>query len=206
MARKTKEEAQLTRIQLLEAAERLFSERGVSRTTLNDIATAAGVTRGAVYWHFQNKADLLQALWEHVALPLQESFDEIERTMADNPLGLIRAKAVSVLTKVVHDSGVRSLLSILLLKCEYVDEPGGMRDGYLSKRGECFSEISEKFRRAISCGQLPSGVNAEQAAVGLMAMIDGLSFHWLMNPSLFSLEDSAPVMIDAYLKGLAIPA
>lgn len=203
MARKTKEEAQHTRTLLLEAAERLFSERGVSRTTLNDIATAAGVTRGAVYWHFQNKSDLLQALWDRVALPLQESFDELQRTMADDPLGLLRAKANAVLAKVVHDPSVRSLMSILMLKCEYLDEPGGMREGYLSKRNECFGEITEGFRQAVANGQLPAKVNPQQSAVGLLSMIDGLSFHWLMNPNLFSLEEAGPIMIDAYLRGLS---
>src|SRR3546814_1649852 len=56
--RRTKEEALETRESILDAAERIFFERGVSRTTLDQIARAASVTRGAVYWHFQNKSDL----------------------------------------------------------------------------------------------------------------------------------------------------
>ena len=62
MVRRTKEEAQETRSAILEAAERAFYERGVARTTLADIATLAGVTRGAIYWHFSNKADVVQAM------------------------------------------------------------------------------------------------------------------------------------------------
>ena len=50
--RRTKEDAQLTREVLLDAAEVLFAQRGVSRTSLQEIAKAAGMTRGAVYWHF----------------------------------------------------------------------------------------------------------------------------------------------------------
>ena len=49
MVRRTKEEAQETRSQILEAAEKAFYERGVARTTLADIAALAGVTRGAIY-------------------------------------------------------------------------------------------------------------------------------------------------------------
>ena len=60
--RRTKEEAAQTRAALLDAAEQLFAERGVSRTSLADIAAAAGVTRGAVYWHFRNKSELLDAI------------------------------------------------------------------------------------------------------------------------------------------------
>ena len=61
MARRTKAEAQATRNALIDAAERLFDSRGVSRTSLQDIAQAAGATRGAIYWHFKDKADLFNA-------------------------------------------------------------------------------------------------------------------------------------------------
>ena len=64
MARKTKEDAQKTRQQLIEAAITQFSTRGVASTTLTDIADAAGVTRGAVYWHFSSKAEIFNAIWE----------------------------------------------------------------------------------------------------------------------------------------------
>ena len=72
MVRRTKEEAQETRSQILEAAEKAFYERGVARTTLADIATMAGVTRGAIYWHFSNKADLVQAMLDSLHEPLDE--------------------------------------------------------------------------------------------------------------------------------------
>lgn len=202
MARKTKEEAQQTRSQLLEAAERLFSERGVANTTLNDIATAAGLTRGAIYWHFQNKTDLIHALWDQVALPLHESFAELTLSMPDDPLARIQVKSTTVLMQVVRDARIRNLLSILLLKCEYVEEPGGLREGYLIKRADCLGEITEEFRLAVVQGQLPAGLDERFAAIGLMSLIDGLCFHWLMNPALFSLENKANNYIDAYLKGL----
>jgi len=55
MARCTKEKALETRERILDAAEDVFDDNGVSNTSLADIATAAGVTRGAIYWHFTNK-------------------------------------------------------------------------------------------------------------------------------------------------------
>jgi TetR/AcrR family acrAB operon transcriptional repressor len=207
MARKTKEESLQTRSQLLEAAERLFSERGVARTTLNDIATAAGLTRGAIYWHFQNKTDLIHALWDQVALPLHESFAELKQSMADDPLGRILVKSTTVLTQVAQDSRIQTLMSIVLLKSEYVDEEGGLRDGYLIKRAECLCEITEEFQHAVASGQLPSHTDPRLAAIGLMATIDGLCFHWLLNPSLYDLASQAEPYMRAYLAGLlASPA
>lgn len=66
MARKTKEDAHATRESVLLAALDFFSEKGYSRTTLSDIAKRIGMTRGAVYWHFDNKPALLAALIEYV--------------------------------------------------------------------------------------------------------------------------------------------
>jgi AcrR family transcriptional regulator len=62
MVRKTKEEAEQTRKDIIEAARRTFHQYGVSRSTCERIAKAAGVTRGAVYWHFRDKAEIFFAL------------------------------------------------------------------------------------------------------------------------------------------------
>ena len=70
MARRTKAEALETREQIIDAAERVFHKKGVSRSSLSDIAEEAGVTRGAIYWHFKNKHDIFVAMTERHRLPL----------------------------------------------------------------------------------------------------------------------------------------
>ena len=62
MARKTKEEAQATRAGILDAAQACFHEFGVAGTSLAMIGARAGYTRGAVYWHFKNKTEVLTAM------------------------------------------------------------------------------------------------------------------------------------------------
>ena len=95
MARKTKEEALKTREGIIEASIELFLKRGVSRTSLSDIAKRAGVTRGAIYWHFNNKEDLLGALWTQLLLP----FEPLERVADDphepDPLGKLHQAPIS---------------------------------------------------------------------------------------------------------------
>lgn len=71
MARKTKEDALETRNQLLDAAEKVFFDKGFSQTSLMDIAEAAGLSRGAIYWHFKNKGDLFEAMADRIRLPLK---------------------------------------------------------------------------------------------------------------------------------------
>ena len=62
MARRTKEEAEQTRHAILLAALDLFCEKGYSKTTFDEIAKRINFTKGAVYWHFRNKPDLLIAI------------------------------------------------------------------------------------------------------------------------------------------------
>ena len=61
MVRRTKEDALETRKRILDAAVEVFNRLGVAQTSLNDVAKEAGVTRGAIYWHFTNKVAMFDA-------------------------------------------------------------------------------------------------------------------------------------------------
>ena len=62
MARRTKAEAEKTRQRILRAALDLFAENGYERTTFEDVARRIGLTKGAIFWHFKSKPDLLTEL------------------------------------------------------------------------------------------------------------------------------------------------
>ena len=120
MARRTKAEAEETRQKILDAAERLFFVDGVSRTSLELIANAAGVTRGAIYWHFKNKVELFEALHERVKLPAE---DIVERAMADghpDPLGLIEQAMVESFVALTEDEQRQRVFTILT--CIYLND------------------------------------------------------------------------------------
>lgn len=202
MARKTKEEAQATRDLLLDTAQQLFSEQGVSRTSLNEIALAAKLTRGAVYWHFDNKTDLLKALWERVALPVQRAFEQVDQDKADDPLSRIRQKACWMAEHIEDDPRIRSIMSILMLRCEFTDETESARAHFRGVREECLGHMCEDFKHAMQNGQLPATLSAEQSAFGLFGLVDGLCFHWLIDPSRFSIKTHTRVAVQAYLQGL----
>jgi AcrR family transcriptional regulator len=74
MARKTVEESEQTRLKLMEAGTRMFAQHGFAYSTLDDIARCAGLSRGAVYWHFKGKGDLLQSILNAAVLPLEKFF------------------------------------------------------------------------------------------------------------------------------------
>jgi TetR/AcrR family acrAB operon transcriptional repressor len=120
MARRTKEEAAATRDSILDAAEKLFVEQGVSRTTLQHIASAAGVTRGAIYWHFDDKGALFNAMMERVTLPLEAEMQTLDNAGSADPLDDLRNYVLAVLRRTVDDPQARRVFEIATLKVEFL--------------------------------------------------------------------------------------
>ena len=128
MARRTKEEAQATRVQILDAAERVFHAQGVSRASLAEVAKEAGVSRGAIYWHFENKVDLFQAMLERLRLPLEELARASESEDEPDPLGCMRELLITALTRPACEPQTHRTHDILRYKCEYTGELLGLRE------------------------------------------------------------------------------
>jgi TetR/AcrR family transcriptional regulator, acrAB operon repressor len=201
MVRKTKEEAEETRQRILDAAEQVFQRQGVSRTSLSHIAAEAGVTRGAIYWHFKNKVDLYDAMIRRVLDPEESLFGNGSLTV-DDPLRAIRSLAVDFLQRVALDARYQRVFEIAWHKCEYVDEMAAIRDCHLECGRRFIALLETAMRRAQDLGQLPDRVSPRQAAVGVMALLDGLVVNWTLEPTLFPLADYAPGVVDTYLAGL----
>lgn len=86
LPRKTKEDSQLTRSRLLEAALDVFSEKSFSDVTLSEIAERVGMTKGALYWHFKSKNDIFLKLMAEICLDAEREFAEKygrPKTLAD---------------------------------------------------------------------------------------------------------------------------
>ncbi len=202
MARRTKEEAQATRTQLLDTAEIVFREKGVSRTTLADIANSAGVTRGAIYWHFENKADLFLAMCDRATLPLEIMFDSMAAPDLADPLAKLREGCIEVLRQAEQDQRCRRVFEILNFKCEFVDDLAPT----MLRRKECRLSakaiIEQNLTLAIDRGQIPATTDVHRAAIGLFSYIDGLIINWSMEADSYSLAEQAGELIDIFLNGL----
>jgi len=207
MVRRTKEEAQATRSHILDTAELVFEQRGVSGTSLGEIAKAAGLTRGAIYWHFQDKADLFNAMMERVTLPLEEA-DGAARGFrgAEVTLAQIRAGFVDVLRKVVTEPQMKRVFGIATHKVEYVGEMNAVRERHLAMRERCLADLERALKRGVRNGTLPKGTSPRSAALGLLALFDGLLQNWMLDREGFDLLRVGGHVFDAYLRGLAAPA
>lgn len=206
MARRTKAEAQATRDHLLDTAEHVFLRHGVSRTSLNDIAQAAGVTRGAIYWHFTDKADLFNAMMERVTLPMEQSVERASDPSLDDPLAEVRRSIVDALRRTATEAQVQRVFEIATHKVEYIDELSGVRERHLAVRNTCLSQVQRCLVRARQQGRVTRRMSARSMAIGLHALIDGLIQNWMLDPRAFDLVQVGKQVLDTYLAGLAAPA
>jgi TetR/AcrR family acrAB operon transcriptional repressor len=199
MARNTKEEAQETRTRILDAAEDVFHAHGVARTSLADVANAAGVTRGAIYWHFKNKSDLFDAMCERVRLPMEAMVQATADERENDPLGQLRKTCLFILQEAVHNPHSRKVFDIIYHKCEFVDAT----DPILVRQQECFlhgtANIERILSNAVRKGQLSPDLDIRLGGIIFHAAIDGLLNNWLFSPASFDLAKDAEKLIDACL-------
>lgn len=202
MARRTKEEAAATREGILDAAEQLFVEQGVSRTTLQHIATAAGVTRGAIYWHFDDKGALFNALMERATLPLEKAIQVLDQLDAADPLRDLRDYLLTVLRVTVEDPQARRVFEIATLKMEFVDELDAARVRRHQNLEAWMARCEGRIRLACNRGEVRAGVTPRAVALGMWAMIDGLIRNWLFDPSAFDLVAVGTEVVDTHIAGI----
>ena len=204
MARRTKADAQTTRNNLLDAAEQLFQSRGVSHTSLNDIATATGTTRGAIYWHFKDKADLFNAMMERVTLPLEQTLVVAYVEQAANPVAEIRSAMLEALRLIATDAQTRRVLQIATHQVEYTADMGAVLERHLSVHGGCVARNHAALQRAFAARGQPPPMALDFAARGLQVLVEGLVHQWLLNTEAFDLQANGRAALDVYLRGLGL--
>ncbi len=202
MVRKTKQEALETREKILDAAETLFQRRGVSRTSLQDIASEADLTRGAIYWHFKDKAEMFNAMMERAKMPLEQARDSVRQSRPDTPLELMRWNLLNAFHSTVHNARTRRVFEIAMHRVEYVDELLAVRDRHLASRNRWLEETERSLKQAVAAGQLPTTLHTRAAAVALISIADGLLQNWILDPTAFDLMEVGQEAIEAFLNSL----
>jgi len=183
MVRRTREAAAATREQLLDAAERVFRDRGVTRTSLAEIAAEAGVTRGAVYWHFRDKADLFAAMCERATSPMDALVDQAHGAAAASPLATLRDLCVDALTHLAEDPRTQAVFEIMFHRSELAGEMSGVADRH--DRDCCNA-------RAITA-----------STQAMHAFVTGVMHEWTLDPAAYDLRGTAPALVDMFVAGLA---
>nr|WP_270104551.1 TetR family transcriptional regulator [Atlantibacter hermannii] len=186
-----------TRQLLIDTAIAEFARRGVSNTTLTDIADAAHVTRGAIYWHFSSKAELFNEIWKQQ--------EEIKKTAYLNsdvhpePLAQLREILKAPLKAVAVDPKRRALMDILYHKCEFTAD---MMSEYEIKNIACFDKenLAKALKRCVESGQVSATINIDVTIILLQSCINGIISDWLSQPDAFNLFALLEDLVDNMLK------
>jgi len=203
MARRTRQEAVATREALLDAAEREFRGKGVAHTTLADVAEAAGLTRGAIYWHFRDKAELFEAMCERAAMPMEAMLGCAGGARRADPLGTLRDMAILGLTRLARDARTQAVFDVMFHKCEFTADLAPVAQRQRTADEGCRRQVIELLEKAVARSQLPADTDPRLAAEMLKAFMVGVMHEWVQNPAAYDLERTAPSMIDTLLAGLA---
>ncbi len=203
MARKTKEDAQETREGILDAAEDCLLESGVARTSLEAIATRAGVTRGAVYWHFNNKAEVVDAVINRVSVPFFHGLEWVSRADGTTPLRDLREMLRSSFSNLANTPRVRSVIEVIELRCEVPAEGDAISDLRKAGMRKTHARISAAFERAAALGQLRPDMDPESCARSLHFVIYGALRMYLLDPEHINLKQDGLAAIDLALRAVA---
>jgi TetR/AcrR family acrAB operon transcriptional repressor len=201
MAGKTREEAEKTRSSILDAAFHVFTRKGFVRTTLNDIAAVAGVTRGAIYWHFKDKFELFKALSE--AIEAEASIRPEDIAVKDvRTLDHIKERALEYLSNFEKNSRYAVFYEMLLYKTEHTEDLEPVLDREREVHREIRSQLTKVFSNLKKKGHVRSDLDPAHAALSLCAFIVGLIELWLFDRSNFSLMETAPQLLTPFLESM----
>ena len=204
MARKTKEESEATREGILNAAELCFLNEGVFRTTLEHIAERAGYSRGAVYWHFKNKLEVLDAVLHRIEVPIFAGLEQVAQTEHERPLQAFRQFYKDAFDGFVRNEHARNAIEILFLKCELVAETRPILLRQQKNAAIALAQTREIFKNAQRLRQLRDGLDPTVCATTINYLLSGAIRDWLLNPNTHALERDGLAALDATLTAFAV--
>ena len=199
MAKRTKAEALKTRQELIETAIAQFAQRGVSKTTLNDIADAANVTRGAIYWHFENKTQLFNEMWLQQPSLRELIQDHLTAGLEHDPFQQLREKLIVGLQYIAKILRQQALLKILYHKCEFNDEM--LAEGVIrEKMGFNPQTLREVLQACQQQGCIANNLDLDVVMIIIDGAFSGIVQNWLMNMAGYDLYKQAPALVDNVLR------
>jgi AcrR family transcriptional regulator len=177
--RAARAEGREAREELLTAALRVFTRRGFHEATVDEIAAEAGYSKGALYWHFSTKEELLLALLEeHIDEPMRDRFALLASAPPDRDMSVEATGAFARQLDKEREA--------MLLEREYwslaIRDPV-LRARYAERQTELRGALAAAMEaRARHLGTPDLPMPAEDVARIVMAIMGGLTIDELIEP------------------------
>ena len=173
MPRRTKAEAQATKESVLNSALVLFSEKGYARTTFTDIARRIGMTRGAVYWHFDSKQALLVEMIEYVR---QRTLKVICWTANVQSIEELRRGFIAHTKILLDDPVIRDFEFFLAFQMEWSEELLTKTHEMMAKfRNDPLAEIKQCFSSPGIAARIRPDADIDSVVITLASFWVGLT-------------------------------
>lgn len=203
MARKTKIESAQTRCAILDAAEIEMQARGVASASFERIARRANVTRGAIYWHFDDKTALLGAMIARTHLPMRDLRQCLSAALPDHdPVGLLRSMLLHGLNRLAADAHHRRVCHIILHRCEVTDEGHPAAELMRAAFEDCRDVLVSLCREAEQTDQINPAVGVDNTSDMILSFMSGVYDCSLRHPDLYRADRDWEPIVDALLAGL----
>jgi len=199
--RRTKEEAAITRANLLKTALSVFSAKGYAAATLDDVAKAAKVTRGAIYWHFKSKADLYNTLIQELSA---RGTTVVQQALAEGGtlIEMLRRIFVRQCALIEDDKEARAVMELALFKTGLDPELQAGRRKQIDEGNALIAGIAGAMQAGVMQGILRNDMDSSDMARAFIAFENGAIQQWLAAPKSFSLKTSAESFADILITGL----
>ena len=200
--RKTKTEAQKTHQHLLDAALEVFWRDGVTRASLQAIAQEAGVTRGALYWHFKNKEDLFETLFEQQYADFFAAFND--QTLRDNQdvWTHLQHNLTAMFETLATRESKHKFCNVMFSKCEQTAGNETITELACRYHRLFQKQIAYALQLSREQGRLPENTDIELAAICLESSLVGLIKIWIDEPERFDLIAKSKRVIAANMRVL----
>lgn len=201
--RRTKEEAEITKQNILTAALDVFSRKGYKATRVEDIASQAEVTTGAIYHHFGGKSDLYIALLKKSEAQANKIALQIIEE-GGTPATILRRLLVQLFIFLEEDKDYQAMYELFIHKTEFSPKLAAISEQSLKARRQLTQYFSNLIKEGINVGEIYSNVSPEDAALALVGFINGLAIIWVQDPDHFSIKNRAENLVDVFLSGIVI--
>ena len=200
--RRTRAEAMATRAKIRESALDIFSEKAYASTSLTEIAQNVGFSKGALYWHFKNKSDLLIQLVDHLCREGEETF----KSAFEGPVhhGSLSDYYKEVLSRPLTDSRYKKIHALMLRRSEW---PPELKETIQKLLRDAFErdvkQIKEIVDKGKENGTIRSEINSTTLAELISSLFRGL-FMLQLNGNLSSrYEEYVDFLFDAFEKEIS---
>lgn len=199
-------QGQDTRERIIASAARVFGQKGFQRASLDLVASDAGLTKGAIYWHFKSKNDLYFALLDARFQRDVSSMREAQSTMLADAApqetpGLMATLFSASLNAATTDPDWPRL---------FVEVMGHSREPEVRERiGQFYEQGWDVARQMVadlqSAGRIRPDIDADMMAAFWFALADGLILAWLSQPERINFTTLAQGILDMMWRGIAPP-